>query len=241
MKKAKKDILFYSILIFSYIVFAIFLGNIYLKGSRQVATSPGTYFPNVIIDPGHGGEDSGASSRDGIMEKDINLSISKKLRDMMVAQGYRVSMTREIDISIHDESANTIRQKKVSDLKNRLNIVNADTSNVLISIHQNNFESSKYSGAQVFYSKNNPLSRDLANSMRLAFVESLQPENKREIKPAGKNIYILHKANVPAVIVECGFLSNDEETKKLIDESYQEKTAKCILDGFTVFYNSFNG
>lgn len=187
--------------------------------------------PIVVIDAGHGGEDGGASAN-GVLEKDINLSIALKLRDMLVASGYNVVMTREDDISIYDNSASTIHEKKVSDMRNRKEIINGNSNNILISIHQNKFEQSKYSGAQIFYSKNNGLSIKLAENIQRSVTGLLQPENKRELKAADGSVYLLDKAEVPAVIVECGFLSNAEEAKKLNSEEYQKQMAFAILCGF---------
>lgn len=185
----------------------------------------------VIIDAGHGGEDSGAVVN-GLIEKDINLPIALKLRDMLVASGYRVVMTRDSDISIYDSTASTVREKKVSDMKNREKIINSSEKNILISIHQNKFEQSKYSGAQIFYSGNNENSVLLAEEIRKSVTSLLQPYNRRELKKDSGSIYILKKAKVPAVIVECGFLSNLEEGAKLADEKYQSEMAFAIYCGF---------
>ena len=236
MKKFKGDILFYSFLILGYIAFSVFLGTSYLKSEKEISivaagNAQNANF-NIVLDAGHGGEDGGASSKDGILEKDINLSIALKLNEMFKSAGFKVVMTRDEDKSIYDDNAKTTRQKKVSDIKNRVNIINSDPTNILISIHQNKFPESKYHGSQIFFSSNLPESRKLAESIKQSITDSLQPENKRECKPAQKEIYILNKAQVPAVIVECGFLSNEEEAKKLVDDSYQQQIAKCIYDGF---------
>lgn len=192
--------------------------------------------PVIVIDAGHGGEDSGAVDN-GIFEKDINLSIAKTLRDMLEVSGYKVEMTREDDISIYDNTAETTREKKVSDLKNRVSIINGRKNNILVSIHQNKFEQSQYFGTQMFYSKNDPKSAVLAEELRKSVTGMLQPDNKRELKQADSSIYILNKAEVPAVIVECGFLSNAEEAKKLSDSDYQQKMAFSIYSGILGYIN----
>ena len=184
----------------------------------------------VIIDAGHGGEDGGAEV-DGILEKDINLSIADKLADTLRLCGVRVTEIRDEDISVYDDSAQTLREKKVSDLKHRVEIVNGSENNILVSIHQNKFDNSAYSGAQVFYSSNNDKSRVLAESIRNSVVSLLQNDNTRELKPANSDIYLLDNAIVPAVIVECGFLSNDEERAKLLDSGYQSEMAYSIAMG----------
>ncbi|MBQ3284109.1 MAG: N-acetylmuramoyl-L-alanine amidase [Ruminococcus sp.] len=186
--------------------------------------------PTVVIDAGHGGEDGGAEV-DGVLEKDINLSIAGKLADILRVCGYRVTEIRDTDISVYDDDAETLREKKVSDLKRRVEIVNESDNNILISIHQNKFDNSAYSGAQVFYSTNNDNSRVLAEAVRNSVVSLLQNDNTRELKPAGSDIYLLDHAAVPAIIVECGFLSNDEERAKLLDSGYQSEMAYSIAMG----------
>ncbi len=196
--------------------------------AQPVSTQPQK---TIIIDAGHGGEDGGATDN-GVSEKDVNLDIALKLRDLLILSGYNVVMTRETDMSIYDPSAQTISEKKVSDLHNRLSIINSSEDNILISIHQNKFEQSQYSGAQIFYSDNNTQSSILAESIRKSITGFLQPDNTRELKIGGNNIYILNKATVPAVIVECGFLSNPDEAKKLSDEHYRTQMAFSIYCGF---------
>ena len=140
-------------------------------------------------------------------------------------------MIRETDISINDTDASTTREIKVSDMHNRLAIYNSSEYNIVVGIHQNKFEQSKYNGTQIFYSKNNQNSNILAESVRNSVVSLLQPENTRELKPADSNIYLLHNAKVPAIITECGFISNEEELQKLKDDSYQQKMAFSIFCG----------
>lgn len=190
----------------------------------------------VVIDAGHGGEDSGAVAN-SVLEKDINLEIALKLRDMLKASGIEVKMIRESDVSIYDTASGTIRERKVSDLKNRVKIVNNNKKNILVSIHQNKFEQSKYSGAQMFYSTNNDKSQILAENIRKSITGLIQPENKRELKKGGSDIYLLNKVTVPAVIVECGFISNEEEAKNLSNEEYQSKMAFSIYCGILEYKN----
>ena len=192
--------------------------------------------PTVIIDAGHGGEDGGAEV-DGVLEKDINLSIAGKLADILRLCGCRVKEIRDEDISVYDSDAGTLREKKVSDLQNRVKTVNESDNNILVSIHQNKFDNSAYSGTQVFYSTNNDNSRILAQAIRSSVVSFLQNDNARELKPAGSDIYLLDKATVPAVIVECGFLSNDEERTKLLDSGYQSEMAYAVAMGVLEYIN----
>lgn len=184
--------------------------------------------PVIVIDPGHGGADGGAQAN-GLIEEDVNLAISLTLRDMFELSGFDVVMTRETDISIHDPGITGNRKQKTSDLKNRLKIAEARPDTIFISVHQNKFTSAKSRGTQVFYGPNNPLSERLAKLMQNDFANTLQPENKREHKKAGKNLFLMYQAKCPAVLVECGFLSNTEDARLLSNEEYQNKIAFTIL------------
>lgn len=196
--------------------------------------------PLIIIDPGHGGEDGGAVGHNGIVEKNINLKISLALRDTLKLLGYETIMTRDKDKAIYDESAINLRQKKRSDLKNRLAIINKNTGedSIFISIHQNKFPNEKYSGTQVFFSKNNPKSENLAVCVKDSITSKLQPKNDREIKEATSKIFLLNNAKIPSITIECGFLSNKEESQKLNDENYQKKLAFCTIFGINDFFYS---
>lgn len=228
----------WSVFLAVFFIMVIFVGLIVLviyKNERSIssfANNLDTKYKTVIIDAGHGGIDGGAVAKDGTLEKDINLALSKKLEISMKLMGYNVVMTRTKDELIFDAgNCNTIRQKKVSDIHNRANLINSTPDSIVISIHQNKFSSAKYSGTQVFYSPNNEDSEPLAQSIQLAVRELLQPENKREIKKTGTNIYMLYYAKVPAVMVECGFLSNVEECNKLKSYDYQKQVMFCIMCG----------
>lgn len=229
MEKLKAYLCYSSVLICIFLFGSLFYVS--LEKEEQTADVVSEQRPVVVIDAGHGGEDGGASAN-GVLEKDVNLAIALKLRDMLKLSGYEVKMVREDDISVYDSSASTVREKKVSDMKNRVKLINSNPENILISIHQNKFEQSKYSGAQMFYSKNNPKSEKLAESIRQSVTSLLQPENNRELKADDGSVYILKNAQVPAVIVECGFLSNEQEAKKLSSEKYQSEMAFAIYCGF---------
>lgn len=184
--------------------------------------------PVIILDAGHGGIDSGCLSVNGVEEKDINLSILLKLRGMLETTGFNVTVTRDTDRSIHDTGVQGLGNQKKSDMENRLNIVNSTDNAVFVSIHQNQFTDSKYYGAQMFYPENSSESEQLARTLQNNFVAFLQPENTREIKPVGDEIYLLHFAKCPAVMAECGFLSNPDEAAKLESEEYQYRVAFTI-------------
>lgn len=191
--------------------------------------------PTVIIDPGHGGEDGGTSSDDGILEKDINLSVSLYLSEILRCSGYNVVMTRSDDEQIGDNTLSTIRQRKISDVRKRLEITKTYPDALFVSIHQNHYSSSKYSGAQVFYSPKSPDSRILADSVQNSIVSLLQNDNMRKIKEIGTNVYLLYNCENPAIMVECGFLSNAAETKLLATPDYQKKIAFSVACGIIKF------
>lgn len=191
----------------------------------------------IIIDAGHGAEDGGAVSNSGLLEKDINLDIALTLEKLFLSGGFEVEMIRRTDSAIYDSSCDTLRSKKVSDIHNRSEICNSDKDNIYISIHQNKFDESKYKGTQVFYSVNDPRSIRLAECIRYSVVSLLQNDNERELKPATSSIYVLDKAQVPAVLVECGFLSNPQEEELLSTDEYKNNMAYSIYLGFLEYYN----
>lgn len=184
--------------------------------------------PHVLIDPGHGGDDGGAVAADGTMEKAINLPVSLALRDLLRVMGFSVSMTRDTDTMIHTEGT-SLRERKVSDMKNRLAMIEA--ADLTVSIHQNKFEQSRYYGTQVFYSGNNDSSRELAEAVRSSVVELLQPDNTRPLKQGTQDVYLLSHATKPMILVECGFLSNQAELQKLKDSTYQRQMAFAVMGG----------
>lgn len=179
----------------------------------------------VIIDPGHGGEDGGASSCTGALESGINLDIAKKVNDLFCLLGYRTKMLRQNDTSVYTQGE-TLSQKKVSDLKNRVAMVNRTKHGILVSIHQNFFLDSQYSGGQVFYSPTAG-SRELAENMQAAFCQSVNPGSSRKCKRSD-GIYLMQHIQCPGILVECGFLSNPEEEAKLRTDAYQKQLA-CVI------------
>ncbi len=189
----------------------------------------------ILIDAGHGGMDGGTSSKNGTSEKDINLSIAKKLKDNLQKLGYEVVMTREDD-GFYTEGR-SIRAKYMEDLKNRCDLKKTSNCDMLISIHLNYFTESKYYGAQVWYS-NYKDSAILASIVQKNFRIDLDPSNKRVQKPA-KNAYRILREydNMPSVIVECGFLSNHEEEEKLKSLEYQQKISDSISKSVGEFFN----
>lgn len=191
--------------------------------------------PVIVLDAGHGGADGGCVSVNNKCEKDINLNILLSLRDMLSVMGYEPQCTREEDKSIHDEGIEGLAKQKKSDMDNRLAIINKYENAIAVSIHQNQFTDEKYSGAQMFYSPKITGSEKLASIMQKQFVSKLQPDNTRETKPVDNELFLLDNAKCPAVMIECGFLSNHEEAAKLEDENYQKQVAFTIFSGISEF------
>lgn len=201
------------------------------KNVSVMSTKLSAEKPVIIIDAGHGGEDGGTQSAEGVLEKDINLSISLKLNKILTRYGFETVMIRETDKMIYDEGSSTVRSRKSSDLHNRMKIMEQYPDGIFLSIHQNHFPQSKYSGAQVFYCKNQKESSLLADSIQKSIVSSLQKENTRQIKPCTNDVYLIYNAVSTAVMVECGFLSNSDEAAKLSDNTYQYEMALAISKG----------
>lgn len=223
--------------------FLLFLGSFFNKAYVNTSKSnpSGTVLPVIIIDAGHGGFDGGAVASDGTVEKNINLSISMYLQEYLTLFGLQTVMIRETDTSVENNGLNSIREKKSSDLHNRMKIMEETDNALFISIHQNKYSIEKYSGTQVFYSpKTSEESSLLAQSIQDSIVNTLQKENNRQIKECGTSVYLMYNAVKPAVLVECGFLSNYEETKKLKTPEYQKKIAFCIAMGIQNYISSRN-
>lgn len=189
----------------------------------------------IILDPGHGGLDSGCLSVTGYEEKNINLAIGLKVRDMLTSMGYTVEMTRDKDKSLHDDGITGTRNQKNSDMDNRLAHFNKYDNAVCVCIHQNQFTQPQYWGAQMFYSGSNSLNETFAETMMNQFVTKLQPDNKRELKPTTTDIFLTHNTDNPSLMVECGFLSNPEEAALLETDEYQSKVAFTIFSGIDKF------
>ena len=191
----------------------------------------------VYVNSPHGGIDGGCTSAEGVPEKGINLDILLRLRDLLEINGYEVKVTRDTDRSIHDEGIVGIAEQKSSDMDNRLAIFNETDHALCLSIHQNQFTDAKYSGAQMFYSNSNKNSEALARALQSRFRELLQPDNNREIKLCGKELFLCYYSEKPTVMAECGFLSNPEEAAMLSTEDYREKVAFTLYTGISDFVN----
>lgn len=190
--------------------------------------------PVIVLDAGHGGLDSGAVGKSGLLEKDVNLSVVKKLASMLKMSGFEVVLTRNEDISIYDPGVEGIRNQKLSDMDNRLEIVQKYPDSIFLCIHQNNYTDPQYFGGQMFYNNNNPDNRTLAQIMQNRFA-TLQPGNDREIKLSGEELFLLKSNPNPSLLIECGFLSNPKEEALLATDEYRQQTAFTIYSGLIEF------
>lgn len=181
----------------------------------------------IVIDPGHGGDDPGKVGNNGELEKEINLAISFKLKDSLEKAGYKVVLTRENDEGLYEEDSGN---KKVADMKKRCSIIEEAKASLVVSIHQNSFSQSNVKGAQVFYYKYSSQGEQLAGAIQKSIKDIVDKENNRSIKE-NATYYMLIHTTCPTVIVECGFLSNAEEAKKLCDDNYQSLIAEAVFKG----------
>lgn len=186
----------------------------------------------IIIDAGHGGVDGGATSCTGVLESRFNLEISMRLNDLLNFLGHRTMMIRTEDISVYT-AGQTIAQKKISDLKERVRRINETENALLLSIHQNHFPDAQYSGAQVFYADTEG-SAAFAKQMQETLRKNLNPENNR-LEKRCSGIYLMEHIQCPGILIECGFLSNPEEEARLRSEEYQKKLCAVIAAAVTTF------
>lgn len=232
----KRSQLRYFLLVNAGILCALALCS--LAGNKAVTTyierAPIKQRRCYIIDAGHGGVDGGATSCTGVLESEINLQISLRLNDLMNLLGMDTLMIRTTDQSVYTQGS-TIAAKKVSDLKQRVKIVNQTNGAVLVSIHQNYFDDSRYAGSQVFYAPGE-VSENLAKQMQTALVRALRPDSRRLAKKA-EGIYLMQNINSPGILIECGFLSNSEEETKLRSAQYQKQLC-CVIASVLSKFNS---
>jgi len=228
-----------------WIWFVVLVSTVYLAANsvfqnRSVvpAVSCWTASQIVVIDAGHGGEDGGAVSITGEKESTINLSVAKRLEQMLAFSGVKICMVRSDENAVHTEG-NTIRQRKISDLKNRVRMINDLDNAVLISIHQNHFSDQRYYGPQVFYA-NTPGSKEFAKNMQQALSGALNPAVSR--KPSEvKSSYLMNNISTTGILIECGFLSNANEAVLLEDETYQKKIVGTIASSVAQYLKQGSG
>lgn len=191
----------------------------------------------VIIDPGHGGVDGGATSCSGVLESKINLDIALRLNDLMNLLGLKTIMIRDTDRSVYTKGE-TIGQKKISDLQERVRIINETENAILISIHQNTFSDEKYWGSQVFYA-NTDGSKDLAQQIQEQIKVCIAPDNNRRIKKSS-GVYVMEHIRCTGVLLECGFLSNSKEESMLRDNEYQKMLCAVLGGVFAQYLSEFS-
>lgn len=221
-----------------FVIITLFLIGIF-SGSRAVTvmveSSPIERKRCIVIDAGHGGVDGGATSCTGKLESAFNLEIALRLEDLFHLLGYETKMIRATDISVYTKGE-TIAQKKVSDLRERVRIVNETENALLLSIHQNNFSDGKYSGAQVFFGKEEG-SEALAKQLQSTFAATLNPGSRRQCKKSD-GVYLMEHINCTGILIECGFLSNPEEEAKLRSPEYQRKLCSVIASQVSTFLSN---
>ena len=186
----------------------------------------------IVIDPGHGGEDGGAIGASGILEKELNLKVSRTIADMLRFSGFEVIETRTEDVMLYDKAPLPDGSKKQRDLAARLDIAKNSVPDLFLGIHMNSFPDSRYSGLTVYYAGKVSESRDIAEALRRDVVTFLQPDNRRGIKE-GERIYLLERATYPAILVECGFISNPEECRLLSSEEYRKRLCFIIYSSLS--------
>lgn len=214
--------------VFIYSCFLLFLIAIFPfchKLSKQVVALHRNK-TTIVIDVGHGGSDPGKVGIQGIKEKDVNLAIARYLKDYLIAEDYTVYMTRETDQGLYDES---VSNKKKSDLSNRIQFLQKKNASCMISIHQNSYPDTIQHGAQTFYYEGREEDKSFAQYVQDSLL-AFDPSNTRQIK-SNTSYYILKNAQVPSILIECGFLSNPEETANLTDPNYQKQIAYAIAIG----------
>ena len=213
----------------------IVIGTIILCGAFtaywNTQTASSKHIITILIDPGHGGDDPGKIGINGELEKDINLSISRKLAACLKANGYHVVMSRETDCMLSDPQ---VPNKKTSDLSRRVQMMQESEADFVISIHQNSYPDNSIHGAQCFYYAGSDTGQELAGILQAALISLADPDNRRQAK-SNDSYYIMKNSTCPVIIVECGFLSNADEALLLSDDQYQEKLALAITTGINQY------
>lgn len=234
----KKRLTFIILAVFFPIgMFALNNANNNLKTTVETMATPATS-KTIVIDAGHGGEDGGAVSEDGVSEAEINLKIALKLQTLLEQSGANVVLIRSDNNAIYDLDKKTLREKKNSDIHNRVKIGNESSADIFVSIHLNKIAESQYYGWQTFFKDGNEASENLATCIQNNLNEAIQKENKRQPLKIS-NVYIIKHVEIPTSIVECGFLSNPDEKRQLQTDEYQNKLAWGIYNGIMDYFNSF--
>lgn len=224
----KRDIFLFSFGLLAVLV-SCFAADRYLTPVFHHTNVQGT--PVLILDAGHGGEDGGALSASGQKESEINLDIVLKMESLFAFLGSDAVLTRSTDISIHDPECSTLREKKVSDLKNRVSLINSTPNAMLISVHQNTFTDPRYKGTQVFFG-GGEISVQWGEYTQTLFQSVLDKTNTRHAVAVPEQVYLFNHIDCPALLVECGFLSNGEDAALLLTDPYQRKIAIVLAGAY---------
>ena len=220
-------------LLFPFLILTVFLlvvTPILLSCAKSISVEDEKSERVFILDAGHGGEDCGAIGINGTYEKDLNFAITMELGRQLSDLGYNVIYTRTEDKLLYTEEENIKGLRKIYDLKNRVRIAEGYPNATFVSLHMNSFSDPKYDGLQVFYSGNNEESYTFAVSVQAQVKEKLQPSNNRSIRE-GKGLYLMENLSCPAILIECGFISNPSECEKLCEKEYQKQLCFAILCG----------
>lgn len=215
-------------------VFTAVLGKADEQHTAEFATSARLY---IVIDAGHGGEDGGAVAANGLIEKDVNLDIARRLNTLLLLSDYQPILLRDEDRLLYEAGQES--RKKYYDITNRIRYASDYEPSIFVSIHQNKFPIRKYAGFQVYYSPNHAQSAVLAERLQETVRSRLQPENTRKTKVADENIRLLERLKMPAVLAECGFLSNEREAELLGTDEYRGKLAYLIFSAILDFAEEY--
>ena len=233
--------IFYILGIISMFIFiyAITAYNVSNNSKKEIKTIETVALPVdskvIIIDAGHGAPDEGAESSNGITEAESNLKIALKLQNLLEQSGATVILTRSDENAIYDIDSTTLKEKKISDIHNRVKIGNESSADIFVSIHLNKIPQEQYWGWQTFYKQESEEGQKLATSIQNSLNESIQKDNKR-VPMKIDNVYIINHVEIPTTIVECGFLSNPEEEQLLLTDEYQNKLAWGIYTGIMDYF-----
>lgn len=228
----KATLMFYLALTFLLLAAIIIIVSVHSQIPEHHVDGNALFDVSVILDPGHGGLDSGAVSKNDVAEAPITLAISKKTQLLFRFFGISALMTREDENSLGYNPSASMRENKNADLQGRLKISERYPESLFISVHLNKFHQSKYYGAQVFYGTRHPDAKELADALQRQMVALLDPQNTRVAKLIPGKVYLMEQVRSPAVTVECGFLSNPQEEQLLKSEVYQRKIAIALIAGF---------
>ena len=230
---SKKRIILLVSLLIAVVAIGIFQINLKEETIETVALPVSNKV--IVLDAGHGNPDGGAVSTNGISEAEINLKIALKLQNLLEQSGATVILTRSDENGIYDADKTKLKNQKVSDIKNRVKIGNSSSADIFVSIHLNKIPQSQYSGWQTFFKSGSEQGEKLATLIQENLNKTIEKENNR-VPMKFDNVYIVKNVEIPLTIVECGFLSNEEEERKLQEDDYQDKLTWGIYNGIINYF-----